>query len=55
MQWLPISTAPQGVKVLTAIIDENGERNIQAMTLHNNLWFVGEMYVYYTPTHWKIL
>lgn len=43
---------PEGVEVLTKIDDSHGTRNIQALTRRGNLYFAGNMYVYYTPTHW---
>jgi len=58
--WKPIATAPRGRVVMTKIDDENGCRNIQPLQLLpdvRRLWFVpsGDMYVYYTPTHWAEL
>jgi hypothetical protein len=55
--WKPIETAPAGTEVLTKIHDDAGERNIQKMVRHGNLWYINDgqpnsMYVYYTPTHW---
>jgi hypothetical protein len=52
--WQPIKTAPEGVEVMTKIDDERGVRNEQLMTRQDGLWWIngGEMYVYYTPTHW---
>ena len=46
---------PQDEAVFTKIDDADGVRNEQKLKLHNNLWWVpsGEMYVYYTPTHWR--
>jgi hypothetical protein len=59
-EWQPISTARAGERVLTKIDDEHGERNVQPMTRRGSLWFIhdgqpNEMYVYYTPTHWRQL
>jgi hypothetical protein len=51
--WQPISTAPEGRLVETAIIDELGQRNTQDMVRSGRLWFAGDMYVYYQPTHWR--
>lgn len=55
MPWMPISTAPEGKLVFTAIIDDTGERMTQSLRRSGSLWFVsdGGMYVYYAPTHWK--
>ncbi|MCW4115648.1 hypothetical protein NPA31_011805 [Aurantimonas sp. MSK8Z-1] len=60
--WQPIESAPEGVVVLTKIDDEHGERNVQELRKRTRepgktrpLWFTpdDEMYVYYTPTHWR--
>lgn len=64
--WSEISsvgrwTAPEGEEVMTKIDDaQGGERNVQKMMRRGNLWFINvgqpnEMYVYYTPTHWRPL
>ena len=52
--WQPIETAPHDKIVRTKIIDADGERNCQLLTLHCGLWWFPDcsMYVYYTPTHW---
>jgi hypothetical protein len=57
-EWKPIHTAPENVPVLTKIDDEHGSRNEQVMGRFSNLWWINkgkpnQMYVYYTPTHWK--
>lgn len=57
-EWQPIATAPDRQQVETKIDDCLGERNVQRMTRRNSLWFINEgeaneMYVYYTPTHWR--
>lgn len=41
--------------VETKIHDGKGCRNVQRLIRRGNLWFspVGNMYVYYTPTHWR--
>ncbi len=52
MTWEPIATAPENELVWTKIDDSNGYRNEQKMVRRGNLWFAGEMYVYYSPTHW---
>lgn len=53
--WQAISSAPEGVEVLTKIDDEAGARNEQPLTRKGGLWFFPDMsmYVYYPPTHWK--
>lgn len=45
----------EGIIVETKIDDEKGCRNKQKLVREGNLWFTpnGNMYVYYTPTHWK--
>lgn len=44
-----------GILVLTKIDDENGPRNEAELQRRGNLWFSGDMYMYYRPTHWKPL
>jgi hypothetical protein len=41
--------------VMTRIDDAQGVRNEQTLKRRGNLWWTpdGEIYVYYTPTHWK--
>ena len=53
--WLPVDTAPERVVVMTKIDDERGVRNEQPLKRQGRLWWTpdGNMYVYYTPTHWK--
>lgn len=53
--WNTIESAPSGRLVMTKIEDANGSRNEQPMTQSGSLWFAGEMYVYYRPTHWREL
>lgn len=52
--WQPIETAPEGVVVMTTIIDRE-QRNTADLVRQGNLWFFPDMsmYVYYTPTHWR--
>jgi hypothetical protein len=54
--WISIESKlpPNGIIVETKIA--NPDRNIQDLKKQNNLWFVpdGSMYVYYTPTHWRL-
>jgi hypothetical protein len=56
MEWQPSSTAPHGRVVETKIDDEHGPRNHAYLKRDVRLWFVpdGSMYVYYTPTHWRL-
>ena len=46
----------QSTVVDTKIDDWGGVRNMQPLQLIGKLWFTadGSMYVYYTPTHWKM-
>ncbi len=55
--WNSISLAPEGIVVMTKIDDADGERNVQKLKKQKRLWFTedGEMYVYYTPTHFAYL
>jgi len=60
VSWKPIDTMPEGLTALTKIDDEDGCRNDQRLTKKTRipgqtrpLFFAGDMYVYYTPTHWK--
>jgi hypothetical protein len=54
--WNPIESAPENVVVQTKIHDEQGERNVTKLKRSGRLWFVpdGALYVYYTPTHWRL-
>jgi len=63
-EWRLISSAPEGVEVMTKIHDKDGERNVQSLVKRtripgetNSLFWTpdGSMYVYYTPTHWRPL
>lgn len=49
------SLPPEFVVVETKIHDQHGERNVQHLKRQGRLWWTpdGEMYVYYTPTHWR--
>lgn len=53
--WRPISTCPQDRLVMTKIDDDLGSRNEQMLKRSGNMFFAGDMYVYYTPTHWREL
>jgi hypothetical protein len=57
-KWIPVvnKLPPEGEAVETKISDSAGERNIQELKLIKNLWWLpdGSMYVYYTPTHWRV-
>ena len=55
IMWNTIESAPSGRLVMTKIDDANGARNEQPLSRNGNLWFSGEMYVYYRPTHWREL
>ena len=58
VRWIACSReqAPEGVIVETKIDDAGGPRNAQTLKRRGNLWWTpdGEMYVYYTPTHWRL-
>jgi len=43
---------PVGEVVMTKIEDKNVIRNEQNLRFERNLWWTGDTYVYYTPTHW---
>lgn len=57
MEWKSVNCElpPENVIVDTKIDDSKGIRNVQPLMRVKNLWYIpsGEMYVYYTPTHWK--
>jgi len=46
----------EGVVVDTKISNDEGTRNNQQLKRKGSLWFFPDesMYVYYTPTHWKL-
>ena len=46
---------PEYVVVETKIDDAKGCRNQQSLYRYKNLWYYpdGNVYVYYTPTHWR--
>ena len=48
---------PERVVVKTKIDDDKGIRNEQLLVRSGKLWFFpeGDMYVYYTPTHWDYI
>lgn len=48
---------PEGLLVGTKIEDAKGARNEFPLRRSGRLWFFGDgsMYVYYTPTHWRLL
>ena len=56
MEWIACNKLlpKDGELVATKIDDEKGPRNEQPLSRHGRLWFMkgGDMYVYYTPTHW---
>lgn len=58
MEWIRIKEKlpPEGVVVETKIDDRKGCRNVGKLKREKNLWFLqdGSMYVYYTPTHWRV-
>jgi 5-methylcytosine-specific restriction endonuclease McrA len=54
VKWSPISTAPEGVLVLTKIEDKWGQRNVQKLVRREDVWYRQSNggKVYYLPTHW---
>lgn len=56
-EWIDcnMELPPINVVVNTKIDDRHGVRNETTLKRGGNLWFTpdGEMYVYYTPTHWR--
>jgi hypothetical protein len=52
--WQPISTAPEGVPILTRLADANGVRNERVLRRDGRRWCDagGLTCVGYTPTHW---
>lgn len=52
----PNTWPPENLAVETMIKDEQGARNQTRLVRKKNLWWFpdGSMYVYYTPTHWRI-
>ena len=53
--WNTIASSPEDRLVMTKIDDGDGFRNVQPMKRSQRLWFSGDMYVYYQPTHWREL
>ena len=59
-QWIALTdqTPPENVIVMTKIDDEKGVRNEQALCFHSRMFWThcgpDAMYVYYTPTHWRL-
>lgn len=56
--WIKVSSKlpVEGMVVETKISDDKGERNQKELIRKGNLWFLPDMrmYVYYTPTHWRL-
>ena len=60
MNWQTIDTAPENELVMTKVDYGKGIRNEHPMMRRGRLWWINpgemnEMYVYYTPTHWRPL
>lgn len=55
--WTHCHLPADGEVVDTKIDDEKSCRNEQRLRRRGRLWFTEDdaMYVYYTPTHWKLL
>jgi hypothetical protein len=58
-EWIHVrdELPPEDLEVMTKIDDDKGYRNETTLTLARNLWWYPDksMYVYYNPTHWKLL
>ena len=56
-KWIKLTDMlpPEGKVVNTKIDDGGSVRNEQFLIRKGNLWWTTDlnMYVYYTPTHWK--
>lgn len=59
MEWIKTSDRlpPEGTLVETKIHDELSIRNETKLIRKGRLWFIEteDMYVYYVPTHWKLV
>jgi len=57
IDWQPIATAPENVVVLTKIDDDKGVRKEQELKREGRYWLSpdGSIYMYYTPTHWRLM
>lgn len=59
MKWNSVQNIlpPENLVVQTKIDDENGIRNESKLKRVGNLWFVedGSVYIYYRPTHWRLV
>lgn len=55
LTWIPVADhlPPDGVEVDTKISENNVDRNVGTLKRSGRLWFSGNVYVYYTPTHWR--
>lgn len=53
--WNTIDSSPENMLVMTKIDDSKGCRNEQTLHRNGRMWFGGDMYVYYQPTHWREL
>lgn len=57
--WIRVidRSPPEGQIVDTKIEDKDGARNYTFLKCENNLWWAPDssMYVYYTPTHWRMV
>lgn len=59
MKWNSVQniSPPENLVVQTKIDDKDGIRNEAKLKRIGNLWFVedGSVYVYYRPTHWRLV
>ena len=57
MHWYSVydKLPPEGTVVMTKIDDGICKRNETLLYRKGNVWWLpgGDMYVYYTPTHWR--
>lgn len=58
--WVKVTDRlpPANVLVETMVDDGHGVRNVQTLRFHSNLWWCtdgSDTYVYYTPTHWRLV
>jgi hypothetical protein len=54
-KWISCSTQlPREHKVVeTKIDDKDGLRNFDRLVFSNNLWWLEDKSMYYSPTHWR--
>jgi len=58
LMWLPISQAPEGIRVMTRTSNTKDPSNVieQPLTKRGRLWFADDgNYVYFEPNEWRHL